>query len=268
MGLQEIANLPENIAARLAGLPYTRATIGESGAAILLFDAMALKIEQLSRSSENERALLSWLDGKLPVPKIIEAEKQDGTSFLLMSKLPGEMACSENSMQSIEDTVKALAKGLQMLWEIDISNCPCSNVVSEKLDQAKHRIEHNLVDMDDFNDDTFGPGGFKDVPDLYAYLDQNRPSEDFVFSHGDFCLPNVFVSGRETIGFLDWGSGGVADRWQDIALCVRSLRHNYIDLGSYSETEYRKYRALLFQELGLEPDEERIRYYVLLDELF
>jgi hypothetical protein len=25
---------------------------------------------------------------------------------------------------------------------------------------------------------------------------------------------------------------------------------------------------LLFQELGIEPDEEKIRYYILLDELF
>ena len=268
MGLPEIADLPENIAARIEGLPYSRDNIGESGSKILLFDDMALKIEKICRSSENERALLGWLDGKLPVPKIIGAEIQDGYSFLLMSRLPGEMACLENNLRSPEDTVKALARGLQMLWEIDTAGCPCSNVVAEKLAQARHRIENNLVDMDDFNDNTFGPDGFKDVPDLYDYLDRNRPNVDLVFSHGDFCLPNVFVSGCEVTGFLDWGCGGIADRWQDIALCARSLRYNLVYCAGYSEAEYQEYRALLFRELGMEPDEEKIHYYVLLDELF
>jgi kanamycin kinase/aminoglycoside 3'-phosphotransferase-3 len=140
--------------------------------------------------------------------------------------------------------------------------------VANKLIQAKYNIENNLVDMDDFNPETFTTEGFSDVPDLFDFFDSNRPKEDLVFSHGDFCLPNVFVSGRELTGFLDWGNGGVADRWQDIALCVRSFRRNYMEWRGYGEDEYLKYKALLFQELGIEPDEEKIRYYILLDELF
>jgi len=129
-------------------------------------------------------------------------------------------------------------------------------------------MENNLIDTSDFNPETFTTEGFTDVRDLYEYLDQNRPNEDLIFSHGDFCLPNVFVSGCETTGFLDWGNGGVADRWQDIALCVRSFRHNYMDFAGYGENEYRKYKSLLFQELGIESDEEKIRYFILLDEFF
>jgi kanamycin kinase/aminoglycoside 3'-phosphotransferase-3 len=229
---------------------------------------MALKIEKICRSSENERALLGWLEGKLPVPKIIEAETRDNTSFLLMSKLPGEMACSEHSLRNIEDTVRALAKGIKMLWQIDISGCPCSNVLSEKLAQARRRVENDLVEVHEFMAERFAADGFADVTDLYHYLDRNRPQEDLVFSHGDFCLPNVFVSGGEVTGFLDWGGGGAADRWQDIALCVRSLRYNCMECAGYSEAEHQKYRALLFHELGIAPDEEKIRYYILLDELF
>lgn len=261
-------NLPENIAARIAGLPYSRASIGESGSTILLFDDMALKIERVCRSSENERALLGWLAGKLPVPRIIEAEIQDGYSYLLMSRLHGEMACSEDSLRSPEDTVRALAKGVKMLWEIDITGCPCSNGLSEKLEQAKHRVENNLAVMDECIAERFAAQGFGGFPDAYKYLDCNRPNEDLVFSHGDYCLPNVFVSGGDVTGFLDWGGGGIADRWQDIALCARSLRYNCMDCAGYSEAEYQEYRALLFRELGMEPDEEKIHYYILLDELF
>jgi kanamycin kinase/aminoglycoside 3'-phosphotransferase-3 len=266
--MHDLDKLPKKIANRLTGLSWNSDDVGKSASTILLFDDMVLKTEKISRSSENEIKLLNWLDGKLPVPKIIEAEIQDGYSFLLMSRLPGEMACSDNSLRNMEDTVRALANGLKMLWQIDISNCPCSNVVSEKMNQAKYRVENNLVNTDDFNPETFSSEGFKDIPDLYEYLDRNRPKEDFIFSHGDFCLPNVFVDGCGVTGFLDWGCGGIADRWQDIALCVRSLRHNYVECAGYGESEYNKYKNLLFQELAIEPNEEKIRYYILLDELF
>lgn len=264
----DLSKLPKSISDKVYGLPYNCDDVGMSDSTILLFDNMVLKIEKISRSSEHERLLLGWLEGKLPAPKIIETETEDGYSFLLMTKLPGEMACSYNSLRSIKDTVKALANGLKMLWQIDISDCPCSNTVSEKLIQANYNMENNLVDMDDFNPETFTTEGFSDVSDLFNFLDKNHPKEDLVFSHGDFCLPNVFVSGCETTGFLDWGNGGVADRWQDIALCVRSFRHNYMEYAGYGEEEYQKYKALLFQELGIESDEEKIRYFILLDELF
>lgn len=264
----DLAKLPKSIARKVAGLTWTCDDVGMSGSTILLSNDHVLKIEKISRSSKNETKQLGWLDGKLPVPKIIEAVVLDGYSFLLMSRLTGEMSCSEKSFQNIEATVIALANGLKMLWQIDVSNCPCSNVVSEKLIQAKYSIENSLVNTDNFNPETFGSEGFKDIPDLYEYLNRNRPNEDLVFSHGDYCLPNVFITGCEATGFLDWGNGGIADRWQDIALCVRSFRHNYMEYTGYNEAAYQKYKKLLFQELDIAPDEEKIRYYILLDEFF
>ena len=204
----------------------------------------------------------------MPVPKIIVAEAHDGYNFLLMTKLSGEMSCSYANLKNIESTVIALAKGLKMLWGVDVANCPCVNSVHEKLIQARYNIDNNLVDVEDFNPETFTTEGFTDISGLYEYLEQNRPAEDLVFSHGDFCLPNIFVSGENVTGFVDWGNGGIADRWQDIALCVRSLKHNYIEDGLYNENDYQKYRQLFFHELGIVPNEEKIRYFILMDELF
>ena len=264
----DLSKIPTIIAEYIKGFDYKSDSIGMSGSTILLFDRMVLKIEKVSRSSENEIKLIEWLDGKLPVPKIIERSTQDEYSFLLMSRLNGEMTCSDNNLRNMDATVKVLANALKMLWEVDISDCPCSNNVPEKLMQAKYNIENNLVDMDDFNPETFTTEGFKDIDDLYNFLDKNRPTEDIVFSHGDFCLPNIFIENGKVSGFLDLGNAGTADRWQDIALCVRSLRYNYVDYAGYDESDYLKYKELLFRELGIEPDEEKIRYYVLLDELF
>ena len=150
----DLTKLPEKILNKTTDLPWTYDKTGESKASILLFDKMVLKIEKINRSSVNESKLFSWLKGKLSISKIIESETQNGYSFLLMSRLPGEMACSDNNMRNIEDTVKALASSLKMLWQIDKINCPCLNRTSEKLIQAKYNIDNDLVDMDDFNSET------------------------------------------------------------------------------------------------------------------
>ena len=84
-----------------------------------------------------------------------------------------------------------------------------------------------------------------------------------MLSHGDFCLPNVFVESQQLSGLIDLGRTGVADRWQDIALCWRSLKHNY------SGKVYENFDPdCLFDALGIVPDREKLNYYILLDELF
>ena len=94
-------------------------------------------------------------------------------------------------------------------------------------------------------------------------------------SHGDYCLPNLFGVGERVTGFIDLGRSGVGDKWCDIAICFRSLNHNYS--GKYQKKYQEKYQKkanmvydemLLFRELGIKPDWEKIKYYILLDELF
>ena len=185
-----------------------------------------------------------------------------------MSKLPGEIACSDKNLHSIEDTIVTLAKGLKMMWAINTKNCPCTSTVADKLAQVKFDIENNLVDMDNFDAETFTTEEFKDVYDLYNHLESNQPIEDLVFSHGDYYLPNVFIADHDITGFIDLGNGGISDRWQDIALCVRTLRSRHMKFANRGETEYQKYKKLLFNELEIEPDEEKIRYFILLYEFF
>ena len=99
---------------------------------------------------------------------------------------------------------------------------------------------------------------------ILQYLEQNRPEEaQVVFSHGDYCLPNLFLQGTAVSGFLDLGRAGMADIWQDIALCVRSLRYNFEDISAGQARI-----DAFFEELGVQPDARKIEYYILLDEIF
>ena len=60
-------------------------------------------------------------------------------------------------------------------------------------------------------------------------------------------------------GLIDLGRSGRADKWDDIEFCVRSIRE---DIGE------EQYVELFFDLLGIKPDWEKIKYYILLDELF
>lgn len=260
-------HIPESIQKIIHKNEYTTDTIGMSGSSVLLFDDKVLKMEADRYESENEFRVMRWLQDKLPVPEVICREKQDGKSYLLMSKVPDKMLCDEFYMSNPESVVDLSVKALKLLWQVDISDCPFDAGIDKKLQVAKYNLEHGNIDLDNVEPETFGEGGFENAQALLNWLIQNKPEEELVFTHGDFCLPNIFAKGDEISSFIDLGRAGVADRYQDIAICYRSLKHNFE--GKYGGQKYENFNPdILFEKLGMEPDWEKIRYYILLDELF
>ena len=259
--------LPEKIHKWISDEAYRADEIGMSGSSVLIFEDKVLKIQDRSKESENEYRMMLWLQKKLPVPQVLAYEIVDQESYLLMSKCSGKMTCEEEYMRSPEAQVKVLAEGLKKLWQVDIADCPGDWNLQNKLAAAREQVEMGLVDMDNVEPDTFGEKGFRSPEDLLQWLYDHQPKEELVLSHGDYCLPNIFGEGNGVSGYIDLGRTGIADKWCDIALCYRSLSHNYT--GRYHGHAYPAYDdMLLFRELGIEPDWEKIRYYILLDEFF
>lgn len=264
---KSMQHIPKKIKEFIGSRSYSRDDIGKSDSLVYTFEDMVLKIEKQCDSSDNEYRMMQWLAGKLPVPEIICRESVEGVNYLLMTKMTGKMACDDWYLSHFEELVGLLAEGLKMLWGVDVTDCPYINSIEQKLTAARYRVENHLIDLDDVEPETFGEGGFQSPEQLLNWLSENRPKEELVFSHGDYCLPNVFLEGDSVQGFIDLGNAGIADKWQDIALCYRSLKHN-MD-GIYDGRKHGEYNAdLLFEKLGVEPDFEKIRYFILLDELF
>ena len=259
--------IPLKIQSLIESKSYTVDGIGMSGNQVLIFDDMVLKIEDESVSVRKQVEIMKWLQGKLPVPKVLEYEEENGKTYLLMSKIAGEMSCDDFYLERPEVLVRALADGLKMLWEVDVCDCPQARDLDAVLKEAHFQVENNLVDIDNVEQDTFGENGFESPRDLLEWLENNRPSYEPVFSHGDYCLPNVFLQDGQVNGFIDLGRSGVCDKWNDIALCYRSLKHNFD--GVYGGKIYEGFNSdMLFDALGIEPDWEKINYFRLLDELF
>ncbi|MBO6001775.1 MAG: phosphotransferase, partial [Spirochaetales bacterium] len=99
-------------------------TIGLSGAKVIIFDSSVLKIEKVSSQSRREVQALIWLEGKLPVPKVIYHEEKNDMSYLLMSRLKGKMLCDPKILHNRNRLTKSAAAALKMLWNVDISDCP------------------------------------------------------------------------------------------------------------------------------------------------
>ena len=259
--------IPEIINDLISGKPYIFDETGRSDSSVLIFDDVVLKIQKDSLFIRNEHLMMKWLENKVSVPECISNITENGVNYLLMSKISGKMACEDEFMNNPKQLLSVLADAFNSLWNVDISDCPVKNDLSTVLKEAEYRVEHRLVDVDDAEPETFGKGGFKDPQQLFEWLCDNRPDEDPVLSHGDFCLPNVFINDDKFSGFVDIGRMGIADRYQDIALCYRSLHHNFS--GVYSGKSYDGYdEKMFFEALGIEPDYDKIRYYILLDELF
>lgn len=241
--------------------------IGMSSAAVYLFEDKVLKIQEIGPESENEYSMMDWLAEKLPVPKIIEHEKANKLSYLLMTKCGGEAACSNTIMAEPKLLSKLLADTLHQIWDVDCGTCPVNASLDQKLQQAEYNVIHGIVDMENCEPDTFGQNGFRDPEELLYWLQSNRPNEEIVLSHGDLCLPNIFFYNNTLSGLIDLGRSGTADKWCDIAICYRSLTHNYN--GVYTGIKTNSFdKAYFFDALQIQPDWEKIRYYLLLDELF
>lgn len=259
--------LPKEIEKLLKNEECTVDKVGMSGSTVLIFGDKVLKIQNANAEAGNEVALMRWLKNKLPVPQVLAYECSEGKSFLLMSKLPGEMACTPRFLRRPERLFQLMSEALHMWWSVDFSAYPEKSNLDKKLHAAQHAVENNLVDTTNVELDTFGKNGFENPQALLDWLVENRPeTEDLALTHGDFCLPNVFLTEEGVSGFIDLGRGGVADKYQDVALCYRSLKDNFA--GRQGGAVFNADMNMFFAALKMEPDWGKIKYYRLLDELF
>jgi aminoglycoside phosphotransferase len=238
-----------------------------SGARVWRIEAEGQRVRYLKhatgargRELGEERERLAWLRERLPVPVVTGWAQDDAGAWLLLGALQGAMA--HETAGEIPALVRALGEGLRRVHALPSANCPFDMRLGARLTRAALNIEAGLVDEENVR----AANGV--APDaLLRQLEAARPLEpsgDLVVVHGDYCLPNLLItlerSGAPRVsGYLDWGRAGISDRYLDLAIGARTLRHN---LGPGWE-------SLFFMSYGLpEPDRERLAWYETLDELY
>lgn len=264
-GADALARLPGTLRTLFSPGAWEQITIGASGHFIYrvsLPDARVYYLKVAPRAElgelEAEFQRLRWLYGRLPVAEARALERDDDWAYLVQSEVPGRMACDTACAADVPALARLLAEGLRQVHAVSIADCPFDERLDHKIALARERVRTGLVDEADFDASRRGMTASK----LFAELVATRPrDEDLVFTHGDYCLPNVLIdraAGRVS-GFVDLVRAGVSDRYQDLALAARSLSYNF---GPGWE-------PYLWDAYGLaNPDPAKLAFYRLLDEFF
>lgn len=247
--------------AHLSDRIWTEVTIGKSAASVWRIEAgdgPALFVKTAPVRGPNpivdEVARLEWLGiAGFPAPRILDLIEADDLHWLVMTAVPG--ADLTSLVLRPAELCAVMADALRRLHALDAANCPFDHSLPHRLKAAAANVSAGWVDEQDFEDEHMGWS----ADAVLDWTRRHQPStHDLVLTHGDACLPNVMALDGRFSGIIDCGRLGIADRWQDLALACSSIAHN---CGrDHVETFLDAYEA--------EWDEERYRYYCVLDEMF
>ena len=186
-----------------------------------------------------EWRVLNWIGGRLPVPEPVWFGAEAGRGFLVTGEVEGTPIYLIEGDER-EEAVATAAGALRMIHSLSPGGCPFAYPIEEKVKTIEEKIS---VD---------------DETELRAEM----PTEEPVFTHGDYCLPNILVAGEKLGGVIDWDCGGLADPYVDLAWIIGSLEYNF------GESETREVWApLVLDGYGIEADESRLGYYRRINEL-
>lgn len=254
--------IPPTLAKAVSGYAFRQVHTGMSPSKVFRLEAKHKNSLYLKTSPRipgfsllQEKQKLEWLERRLSVPKVLQFAEDENNDYLLLSEISGSPACDDSLKRDVVRVIEQLAMGLKTIHSVSAADCPFDARLDFAIEIVRERVEKGLVEQEDFDEERQG----KTPEDLFQELIAAVPiGEDLVFTHGDYCVPNVILENGNLSGFVDWGNAGVADRYQDLALFTRSVRDNF---GEGLEE-----RA--FEIYGIEPDWEKTHFYRLLDEFF
>ena len=172
------------------------------------------------------------------------SDKQD---FMLTRAVAGEDCTHKDYLSTPKKLCDVMADRLRRLHELDISDCPIQDRVSEYISLAESNYLSDNYDKSHFPDSF----GYSSGEEAYKYFSKGkRLLKNEVLIHGDYCLPNIVLNDWHFSGFIDLGNGGVGDRHVDLFWGAWTLGFN---LGTDA------YRDRFFDAYGRElVDEDKL----------
>ena len=165
--------------------------------------------------------------GPIRLPRLLAYEQVGDWSYLLTSTVagrPGHEAFTETPLR----VARLMGLCLRALHELPAAGITGRTCVESLLNAAGDRVTCGRLRPSDLRD--FAGRPVRESPEKRLKRLSKRPPPDdpagHVITHGDFCLPNVLLDLSDDVGLIDLGEVSLADRHRDLALGVRSLRHN------------------------------------------
>lgn len=178
---------------------------------------MFLKIDKAALL-QREQALITWLAPFNLAPQLISYQAIGETGYLLTTALSGSDGISEEYLQQPQRLAVLMGQSLARLHSLPVQNCPYPNRNNELLLEAQSNISQGIIDRD------ICSLPFPIAAQRFMQLRSLPLRESFI--HGDFCLPNIIIEEWQVTGFVDFGTGGIADPHYDLFWGVWTLNYN------------------------------------------
>jgi len=207
-----------------------------------------------------EAERFAWLGAVgFPVPVVVDVGADSDAMWLVTSAVPGRSAAADWDTACRASVVAIVADLTRSMHALRVADCPFDRRLAVTLPEAQWAVALGRLDLDDLDEEHAGWSAERLLAELTA---AGVPDgEDLVVCHGDLCLDNILVSAdaRKVTGVLDVGRLGMADRWLDLSIVLRSIGE---DTPGYGPAD----AAAFATRYGAPPDERKRRFYRLLDE--
>lgn len=133
--------------------------------------------------------------------------------YLLTRSVVGEDCTYADYLSDPRRLAELIATRLRALHELDASDCPVKDRVSEYIALAEANYRTDNYDKSHFPDSF----GYESAEAAYAALHSGKHLlKNEVLIHGDYCLPNIMLDGWRFSGFIDVDHAGIGDRHIDL----------------------------------------------------
>jgi kanamycin kinase len=187
---------------------------------------------------------------------VLGYSQDGGADWLLTSRVRGEDLTYKDYISEPKRLSEFLGCKLRELHELDFSDCPVKDRVSEYLALAESNYRTGNYDKSHFPDSF----GYASADEAYRVLSSGKEAlKSDTLIHGDYCLPNIMLDNWNFSGFIDLGNAGVGDRHIDIFWGAWTLGFN---LGTDA------YRCRFLDAYGRDKADEDVLLTIAAAEVF
>ncbi len=206
-----------------------------------------------------ERDRMRWATAHgVPGPVVLDWRTDRAGAEMVTGAVRG-IPADQLGAEALAEAWPALVDAVRTLHAMSVVGCPYRRDLDTMLAMARDVVARDAVNPDFLPDEDRGVPGTALLARVErdAGLRRHQERADLVVCHGDLCLPNILVDGS-SVGFVDLGRLGVADRHADLALLLESARQSFPGMPARSGVEERYPWAV---------DDERLEFYLRLDPL-
>lgn len=227
--------LPDSIAKLVSGAKVFDSSCSPEARVYFIDRDGGYYLKRGAGGSLEKEALMTEYFHKKGLGAEVLAYMKGENDLLLTRAMVGEDCTTAKYLEEPMRLAEIMGERLRALHEMDTSDCPVQDTVSEYIAIAEENYRTNNYNKEHFPDSF----GYRSGEEAYRVLREGKHLlKNEVLVHGDFCLPNIMLDGWRLSGYIDLGDAGVGDRHIDLFWGRWTIGFNLRMIGAYDDIRY------------------------------